>query len=206
MPYEKQPYVHFAAGSGRALAHWDAIRRAVVGMEKAVVCVDCYPGADVTEIEREIAFAFEPAIVIRMADLMHDQASLDSSLKSFVTEDRVFGYMAPFQMADFFTADGLANARETILSARQAGKSALIVGVGAALVRTDDAYLVYADMPRWEIQKRMRAGMPNLTADNPNEDILTKYKRGFFIEWRVADRWKIARRLTDVPDLIAFEN
>ena len=38
----------------------------------------------------------------------------------------------------------------------------------------------------------MRAGQRNLTIDNPREDILVKYKRGYFIEWRAADRWKMS--------------
>ena len=32
--------------------------------------------------------------------------------------------------------------------------------------------------------------MPNYKQDNGCEDILRKYKRGYFVEWRVADRHK----------------
>lgn len=50
--------------------------------------------------------------------------------------------------------------------------------------------LVYADLARWEIQLRYRRGMGNYRADNGDEDILKKYKRGFFVEWRIADKHK----------------
>ena len=60
--------------------------------------------------------------------------------------------------------------------------------------------MVLAALPRWEIQQRMRAGMPNWRCRNGEEDILRKYKRGFFVEWRVADRHK--RTLFDTMDYL----
>ena len=60
----------------------------------------------------------------------------------------------------------------------------------AAFALPRGAVLVYADLARWEIQLRYRAGMPNHFWDNPGEDVLRKVKRGYFIEWRLADRLK----------------
>ena len=63
-------------------------------------------------------------------------------------------------------------------------------GSGAALAHPGDV-LVYADLPRWEIQQRMRHnGLGNWGAENQDEDILRRYKRAFFIEWRVFDKHK----------------
>ena len=46
-------------------------------------------------------------------------------------------------------------------------------------------------MARWEIQLRFRSGkLANWLNDNYGEDPLRKYKRGYFIEWRVLDRHK----------------
>ena len=50
---------------------------------------------------------------------------------------------------------------------------------------------LYLDMARWEIQLRYRKGMPNYNCTNYDEDILRKFKRGYFIEWRVADKHKM---------------
>lgn len=191
MSYDKQPSIRFDCGADKAIRSWADIARRVRADAKGVVCVEAYPGVDLGEVEAGLADALDAPLVVRAADLMLDRAALDDLLKSFLTDDRVFGYMAPFQIADFFDADALAKARAEIENARKSGRTALVIGTGAALL-CDDAYLVYADMPRWEIQKRMRAGLPNLTADNPREDFLLKYKRAFFIEWRVADRFKMA--------------
>lgn len=66
----------------------------------------------------------------------------------------------------------------------------LIVGVGATLVCEPDI-LVYADLARWEIQQRQRRReISNLGVDNAELPPGLKYKRAFFIDWRVADRWK----------------
>lgn len=66
----------------------------------------------------------------------------------------------------------------------------LIYGVGASIISKGDT-LVYCDLARWEIQLRYRKGMPNFKQDNYNEDFLKKIKRGFFIEWRIADKQKM---------------
>lgn len=61
---------------------------------------------------------------------------------------------------------------------------------GKETVRHSDLN-IYLDMARWEIQLRYRRGMPNYNCSNSDEDILRKFKRGYFIEWRVADRHKM---------------
>jgi mannose-6-phosphate isomerase class I len=198
MSYDKHPAIRFDDGAGKGIRSWADIAERVRGDAKAVVCVEAYPGVDLDEVSAGLAGIFDAPLVIRSADLMLDQASLDVLLKSFLTDDRVFGYMAPFQMADFFDGDAVAKARKQIEDAGKSGRQVLVIGTGATLL-VDDAYLIYADMPRWEIQKRMRSGLSNLTANNPKEDFLVKYKRAFFIEWRVADRWKMT--LFDRVDL-----
>ncbi|HJG36273.1 hypothetical protein [Enorma phocaeensis] len=51
--------------------------------------------------------------------------------------------------------------------------------------------LVFFDMTRWEITPRYRAGMTNYRAENADEDSLRKIKRGYYVEWRVADKHKM---------------
>src|SRR5205085_1808229 len=51
--------------------------------------------------------------------------------------------------------------------------------------------LVYADMPRWEIQLRFRNNsISNLGDENASAEFSYQYKRGFFVDWRVCDRHK----------------
>ena len=64
--------------------------------------------------------------------------------------------------------------------------------------------LVLADLARWEIQQRQRRGAPNWRCDNGDEDNLRKVKRGYFVEWRVADRHK--RELFGSMDFVLDTN
>ena len=66
----------------------------------------------------------------------------------------------------------------------------LIVGCGARLFAEGDI-LVYADLSRWEAQNRFRRNeASNLGVENRAESASLQYKRAFFVDWRVADRWK----------------
>jgi mannose-6-phosphate isomerase len=52
---------------------------------------------------------------------------------------------------------------------RACSGTVVVHGTGAALVTAGDL-LVYADLARWEVQQRQRAGeLPNLGADNAGE-------------------------------------
>jgi mannose-6-phosphate isomerase class I len=53
--------------------------------------------------------------------------------------------------------------------------------------------LVYADLARWEAQLRFRRKETgNLGVENRMLAANLKYKRAFFVDWRVCDRWKLA--------------
>ena len=66
----------------------------------------------------------------------------------------------------------------------------LVVGCGAALIHEPDI-LVYADLARWEAQLRFRRNeASNLGVENRTLAASLQYKRAFFVDWRVCDRWK----------------
>ncbi|MBE0700515.1 MAG: mannose-6-phosphate isomerase, partial [Acholeplasmataceae bacterium] len=68
--------------------------------------------------------------------------------------------------------------------------------------------LIQVGITRWEMQQRFRRGATNFKKNNGDEDILKKYKRGYFVEWRVADRIKddIVDRLDYVMDTTTYAN
>lgn len=172
---------------------WREIRQAAAGIARPVVVVDCYPGVDEDGIRAALEDHFEQ--VLRVPDLAAlPIEDIDALIADDVGEDRVFGRVTARGLSDLYDAEALAALRE-----RLAGREGpvVLVGWGASLVTEGDV-LVLADLPRWEIQQRMRAGMPNWRSHNSDEDILRKYKRGFFVEWRMADAHK--RRFFDVVD------
>lgn len=147
--------------------------------------VDCYPGVD-NEVLDFIQDVYEPEIIIRSEDIFYDKDKLYEMMKPHLTEDRVRGVMFYGVLEDFVNQKKLKEMKKVL----HEQKRILIYGVGAGLISQGDLY-IYCDLARWEIQCRYRQGMPNFKADNDDEDSLKKIKRGFFIEWRVADKHKM---------------
>ena len=152
---------------------------------RSVVVFDYYPGVDEEEVY-EFIKRFNFSLEINMHDLFKDGKTMTEQMKYNLTDDRVFGKMYYGNLADFMDEDKLEEAKNKV---KEHHGSTIIYGVGAGLVSHGDVY-VYFDMARWEIQLRYRKGMANYNATNFNEDILKKYKRGYFIEWRIADKHK----------------
>ena len=157
-----------------------------INKEKFVLALDLYPGVD----EERIIEAFSilnPSKIIKTIDLFKDKEVINKQIKCNLTDDRVFGHMYYGEIMDFLDLPKLDKAIKTV----QKNKGfTLIIGFGAALFSESDLNILF-DITRWEIQLRYRKGMSNYKNDNFDEDILKKYKRGFFIEWRIADKHKI---------------
>jgi mannose-6-phosphate isomerase class I len=114
---------------------------------------------------------------------------IDHLVEPFLgSADPVFGFLSGLVLPQFFD-----QARLQVLRARIENERSgliLIVGCGAALLHPGDI-LVYADLSRWEAQNRFRRNeASNLGVENRALAASLQYKRAFFVDWRVADRWK----------------
>ena len=155
---------------------------------RSVVVFDYYPGVDEKEVY-ELIKRFNFSLEINMYDIFKDGKTMTEQMKYNLTDDRVFGKMYYGNLVDFIDEEKLEEAKNKV---KEHHGSTIIYGVGAGLVSRGDLY-IYFDMARWEIQLRYRKSMPNYNCDNYDEDILKKYKRGYFIEWRIADKHKAER-------------
>jgi mannose-6-phosphate isomerase class I len=166
-----------------------AADRAAGGTPLAVV--DAYPGADLPLIAKAIADALPGWRIVDVEDAAAKPlAEIEAFIADNLTDDRVFGVMSHATVDAYYDAERLAATAAAVASD---DRPTVLIGWGADLVarRLSTSYaLVLADMARWEIQARQRAGAPNWRAANPDADRLRKYKRGFFVEWRMADRHK----------------
>lgn len=156
--------------------------------DSSVVVFDYYPGVDEDEVY-ELIKRFNFSLEINMKDIFKDGKTMTDQMKYNLTDDRVFGKMYYGNLVDFMDEEKLEEAKNKM---KEQNGSVIVYGVGAGLVSHGDVY-VYFDMARWQIQLRYRKGMPNYNCDNYDEDILKKYKRGYFIEWRIADKHKAER-------------
>ena len=164
-----------------------------------VLVFDYYPGVDENEV-MQLIDRFDAAVKIATYDIFKESAQINEQLKYHITEDRVFGKMYYGDFIDLIDEDHLAAAKKQVQDTKGLR---IVYGVAASLVAKGDV-LVYFDMARWEIQMRFRKGMPNYKMDNADEDNLRKFKRGYFIEWRLADKHKA--RLFDQFDYVVDTN
>lgn len=151
--------------------------------KKVLIC-DLYPGVNTEDVMRVLCDL--EAIKVFYTDECKKQ-NLEEEFKNNITDDRVFGLMTHAKIKDCFDLERLERMQKEIKDGRE---TVVVIGVGAASLFQGDL-LIYFDMPRWEIQLRYRRGKGNWLIHNPQAPQLTKYKIGYFIEWRLADRHKL---------------
>jgi mannose-6-phosphate isomerase class I len=189
--YDKYPVVRVSDSARNCEVGWPAIVeriRSTLVPGRRIVCVECYPGAFEREIEREFAAGLHPELTVRTRECYLAQSEIRRLCEADLGDDPVFGRMSNYYVNDFLDPAKLQKVRDKMQSARGL---VLVVGTGASVIAGRWDILIYADMARWEIQMRQRAGTAaNLGLDNFDESPGLKYKRAFFVDWRAADRLK----------------
>jgi len=203
--YDKYPVVRVADSSQPCRVGWQAIGAelvAAVRPGKFVLCVECYPGAFEREIEQALTRALSPSLVVLAKDsYLCEQKLLELTARD-LGDDPVFGFMNNYALDEFFATDRLHAARWSVQSAQGL---ALVIGTGASLIAQTWDALVYCDLAHWELQHRQRSGeITNLGLTNFGDRPSLKYKRAFFVDWRVADRHK--KTLLDRIDYLLDTN
>lgn len=173
-----------AAADSSAIQSW--LLQLCKDRTKTIIVAECYPGVDQDEL-RQLFSPLEINIAVHSDDLALPPAEIDAQIEREITKDPVFGIMTTRRLEEFYPVENLDKARSSI--DRMQSGIALIYGVGASLVCEGDI-LILADITRWEIQLRYRRGMPNWRTTHTDLPRNEKYKRGFFAEWRWADRIK----------------
>ncbi len=189
-------------GYDDAVVHgWDAIVEGLDQNGGSTLVFDAYPGVFDEEVKKELK-RIPHDVWIDALDMFKDGETIKEQLKYNITDDRIFGRMYYGEIDNFIVPEKLEELRDAAQESAAQGKRVLVYGYGAGLIASGT--LVYLDMARWEITLRYRNGMPNFLDTNYDEDALRKIKRGFFIEWRVADKHK--RSLFDSIDYFLDTN
>ena len=185
--YDRFPYVGVSPHDADCCVGWQSVGEALKH-SPGVTALELYPGCNHEEIESQLVAAINPDHVLRSQDALLDPAELNSKFGDTLGDDPVFAVMRPWRLVDFFSSTRLAELQSKL---QQAKGRVLVIGTGASIIATHPDRLIYADLARWEIQKRFRAHqIGNLGADNADASPATLYKRAFFLDWRAADRLK----------------
>ncbi|MGL5042937.1 MAG: class I mannose-6-phosphate isomerase [Culicoidibacterales bacterium] len=185
--YNKFPVINVEGFDEQYDSGYEQITKKILANpNNKIIVVDCYIGVNDEEVLQELIAKIKPDTVIHTDDIFYNGATLNRLLAGHITEDRVRGVMYYGKLTDFVNQKSLEITKKSL---RNLAGITLIYGVGASIITKGDV-LIYADLARWEIQLRYRNGLANFRQTNADEDFLRKYKRGFFIEWRVADKHK----------------
>jgi mannose-6-phosphate isomerase class I len=191
--YDKWPVIKVKNVKQEYPVGWEAITRYLleelnkIQNKQKLIVFECYQGVMDDEIIPALQNNLQGSYFFSK-DCMLAENKIDSLVYPDVTDDEVFGCMTRLTLKDFFDASKTEVAKKTIEGTED---TVIVYGPGACLLCPEPDLLIYADMPRWEIQQRFRRNMiSNLGACNKELKASLQYKRAFFVDWRVCDRMK----------------
>jgi mannose-6-phosphate isomerase class I len=188
--YDKTPVCDSGFSEAACTAGWDFIvaRISPFLKEDCTLCIETYPGVLESEIEFEFVHRLRPSIIVRASEAYQDSSHIEAAFSEELTDDPVFGRISQATIQDFFDPELFLRAQQKV---RNSPGTKLVIGTGATLIASNADCTLYADMARWEIQLRQRRSLVgNLGIDNLRARASEKYKRAYFLDWRVADRLK----------------
>lgn len=182
--YDKAPFIK---AQGHAWKGFAQIRQQIQNSKERIIVFDCYPVVDVKSLVDGVGSLFDKIFYTDTCAYSGD--ALTEKMQKNLTDDRIFGVMTTDYLQDYFIDSKIRQMRCDILDST--GRI-LVIGVGATLV-WESGFNVHCSVARWESQLRFRKGAPNWNCDNFDMDPLTKFKRGYFVEWRLADKHKVEK-------------
>ena len=187
--YRPHPVIPVSSAGESILVGFDLIRSELVNQLKTndVIAIETYPGTNKDVLVKNWVDIFDQIFDTDEAYLKGKE--LDTFLQSDLSDDRVYGHMSYKTIVDIRHPQRFDQLQKQIDEAK--GKI-LLVGLGSSLFRKN-AVTILTSVSRWEIQMRFRSGASaNFNTDNYKEDPLRMFKRGYFVDWRIADRHKIS--------------
>jgi mannose-6-phosphate isomerase class I len=164
-----------------SLAQWMSAHRLII--------LDGYGGIFWKEVKQCLQAAFmSKGISVHWIDVstcMKKEEEIDEMIAPFLgTEDSLWGKKCNDTLADFFNLNDLLS-----LQFSHDADCTIVFGTGAALVPWN-APVVYLDLPKNEIQYRMRAGSITNLGSKKVTRSADMYKRFYFVDWVVLNEHK----------------
>nr|WP_121270266.1 class I mannose-6-phosphate isomerase [Pedobacter schmidteae] len=183
--YETLPY--FSIGDNKIINGFEKLADWIIG--QGTVLIDGYGGVFFKEIQHRLQQQFDTHnISVKWqftSDYFKPEDELDTLVAPFIGEkDEVWGKKTALELKDFFRYDDLLKLKKD-----ETRTLNIIIGTGAGLVDWA-APVIYFEIPKNEIQYRMRSGsVCNLgsgTAQHPS----CMYKRFYFVDWVVLNDYR----------------
>jgi mannose-6-phosphate isomerase class I len=162
-----------------------------------LVAIDGYGGVLWSCLRKNIDLALRElsvnAVWIDVFGALKADTDIDVLTAPFLGgNDPLFGTRFTFGLSSFFDDSLLGEIKDYVATAQSSADLVIVYGTGASLPDLTDAFTVYIDVPKDEIQFRSRAGsVVNLGAKAP-VDAKSMYKRFYFVDWPALNAHKQA--------------
>jgi len=173
-------YPSFSLGTNKIFNGYASLSNWI--MEQKTVVIEGYAGVFWEQVQEEISKCLSQKGVtaswIKTSDYLKAAPLIDELLSPFLgTEESVWGTKCTLELADLYDIEKLSSAvpdQNTALN--------IIIGPAAALSGWE-APVLYIDLPKNEMQFRMRAGSINNLGATALTEHFKMYKRFYFVDW-----------------------
>lgn len=193
--YDKYPVVNVTGMEKECWVGWEEIANQinrelnVINKKLKIVVIECYHGVIDNEIISALKSKFPLSKWFFSSECMKSEEEINAILQPDITDDEIFGYMTRNNIDCYFDNKKIEVNRIDIMSISEG--VVFVYGIGAAFLQPTYDLLFYVDMARWEIQMRFRKNLiSNIGIKNREERPSLQYKRAFFVDWRICDKFK----------------
>jgi mannose-6-phosphate isomerase class I len=186
-------------GDGKIFSGYDSLATWISGYR--AIIIDGYTGNEWKVIREHLSLYFiKKSLNVTWVETTYfeqPQLVINDLIKPFLGEyGDVWGKKTSLVLEDFYRMDELTGWKPDSKS-----DIAIIIGPGAALCGWD-APVIYIDLPKNELQYRMRAGAAVNLCNSQTDTSVEMYKRSYFIDWVVLGEYRkqIKNKISIVAD------
>ena len=172
-------YPFHSLGSNRIFNGYSSMASWIA--EKKTVIIDGYIGVFWREVEYLLQKEFSKKNIavnwIRHSEFLKSEDEINAMVKPFLGEQKsVWGKKTTLELSDFYYTTNKSVQPDPAFDIN------IIIGIGSSLVGWD-APVVYLDIPKSEIQYRMRSGSITNLGSSSIARANETYKRFYFVDW-----------------------
>ena len=191
-------YPSYHTNEGEIHKGYDKLVNEII--HKEYIILDGYIGTDWKEVinnfTKLIISKGRSISTIFIDDFLKPEEDILQIISPFLGgNDPVFGRLTTLNLNDLFNKKGLEN-----LSFKEDTDIKVIYGTGASLVNKE-YFQIYFDLPKNELQYRMRSGSVTNIGLKSTKNLKQMYKHFYFIDWVLLNKEK-KRLLPDIDILV----
>jgi len=180
-------YPFHSLGGGAIFSGYASLADWII--KNKTVAIDGYIGNDWTTIQKNLNSIFRQMKVnvlwYETSAFFKPENEIEKMVKPFLGETvSVWGTKTTLRLEDFYVLKKISN-----LQLDEDYDVTILIGIGAGLCK-QELPLIYIDIPKNEIQYRMRAGTVFNLGSSQSADATVMYKRFHFVDWIVLNNYR----------------